>query len=61
MLFRSSTWIRDRFGEVLELVDEGVEPMLVTRRGKSGLMLLARSLMEVMTVTSFVSDSNTRA
>ena len=61
MLFRSSTWIRDRFGEVLELVDEGVEPMLVTRRGKSGLMLLARSLMEAMTVTSFVSDSNTRA
>jgi prevent-host-death family protein len=57
----SSTWIRDRFGEVLELVDEGVEPMLVTRRGKSGLMLLARSLMEAMTVTSFVSDSNARA
>lgn len=57
----SSTWIRDRFGEVLELVDEGGEPMLVTRRGKSGLMLLARSLMDGMTVTSFVDSSNARA
>jgi PHD/YefM family antitoxin component YafN of YafNO toxin-antitoxin module len=42
----SSTWIRDRFGEVLELVDEDGEPMLVTRRGKSGLMLVSQRLLE---------------
>jgi hypothetical protein len=36
----SSTWIRDHFGQVLEAVDLTQEPMLVTRRGKSGLILL---------------------
>ncbi len=42
----SSTWIRDHFCSVLELVDAGGNPLLITRRGKCGLMLLAQRLFE---------------
>ena len=42
----SSTWIRDHFGQVLEAVDETGEPLLVTRRGRCGLLLVDRSRLE---------------
>ena len=42
----SSTWIRDHFCSVLELVDAGGNPLLITRRGKCGLMLMAQRLFE---------------
>ena len=42
----SSTWIRDHFGSVLEAVDTDGQPLLITRRGHCGLMLLARRVFE---------------
>ena len=42
----SSTWIRDHFCSVLESVDTTDHPLLVTRRGHCGLMLLARRIFE---------------
>ena len=42
----SSTWIRDHFCSVLESVDTTGHPLLVTRRGHCGLMLLARRIFE---------------
>ena len=42
----SSTWIRDRFCSVLESVDTTGHPLLVTRRGNCGLMILARRIFE---------------
>ena len=42
----SSTWIRDHFCSVLEFVDTTGHPLLVTRRGQGGLMLLARRIFE---------------
>ena len=42
----SSTWIRDHFCSVLESVDATGHPLLVTRRGLCGLMLLARRIFE---------------
>ena len=39
--YRSSTLTRDRFCSSLRWVDEGGQPLLVTRRGKIPLMLLA--------------------
>ena len=42
----SSTWIRDHFCSVLESVDTTGHPLLVTRRGLCGLMLLARRIFE---------------
>ena len=42
----SSTWIRDHFCSVLESVDTTGRPLLVTRRGLCGLMLLARRIFE---------------
>jgi len=42
----SSTWVRDHFRLVLEAVDTDGEPLLVTRRGQLGLMLLAQRLFE---------------
>lgn len=42
----SSTWIRDHFCSVLESVDTTSHPLLVTRRGQCGLMLLARRTFE---------------
>ncbi len=43
----SSTWIRDHFCSVLEFVDTTGHPLLVTRRGQGGLMLLARRIFEI--------------
>ncbi len=37
----SSTRIRDRLGSVLDSVDEGGQPLLVTRRGQCGMLLMA--------------------
>ena len=42
----SSTWIRDHFCSALESVDTTGHPLLVTRRGLCGLMLLARRIFE---------------
>jgi hypothetical protein len=42
----SSNWIRDHFCSVLESVDTTGHPLLVTRRGLCGLMLLARRIFE---------------
>lgn len=42
----SSTWIRDHFRSVLEAVDTDGQPLLITRRGYCGLMLLARRVFE---------------
>ena len=42
----SSTWIRDHFCLVLESVDTTGQPLLLTRRGLCGLMLLARRIFE---------------
>ena len=42
----SSTRARDRLGEALELADVVAEPLLITRQGRSGLMLVAVRLME---------------
>ena len=42
----SSTWIRDHFRSVLEAVDTDGQPLLITRRGQCGLMLLARRVFE---------------
>ena len=42
----SSNWIRDHFCSVLESVDTTGHPLLVTRRGHCGLMLLARRIFE---------------
>ena len=42
----SSTWIRDHFRSVLEAVDTDGQPLLITRRGHCGLMLLAQRLFE---------------
>ena len=42
----SSTWVRDHFRSVLEAVDTDGEPLLITRRGQCGLMLLARRVFE---------------
>jgi prevent-host-death family protein len=42
----SSTAARDRLGEVLGSVDADREPLLVTRQGRSGLMLLAACALE---------------
>ena len=42
----SSTWIRDHFCSVLEFVDTTGHPLLVTRRGQDGLMLLAQRIFE---------------
>jgi hypothetical protein len=42
----SSTWIRDHFCAVLESVDTTGHPLLVTRRGLCGLMLLAQRIFE---------------
>ena len=42
----SSTWIRDHFCSVLESVDTTGHPLLVTRRGHCGLLLLARRIFE---------------
>jgi PHD/YefM family antitoxin component YafN of YafNO toxin-antitoxin module len=42
----SSTWIRDHFRSVLEAVDTDGQPLLITRRGHCGLMLLARRVFE---------------
>ncbi len=53
----SSAWIRDHFGQVLEAVDETGEPLLVTRRGRCGLMLLARPRLEQSTVQSSAGRS----
>lgn len=50
--YASSTWIRDHFCSVLEWVDAASHPLLVTRRGKCGLMLLAQQLFETHWTTS---------
>jgi len=42
----SSTWIRDHFRSVLEAVDADGQPLLITRRGQCGLMLLACRVFE---------------
>ena len=42
----SSTWIRDHFCSALESVDTTGHPLLVTRRGFCGLMLLPRRIFE---------------
>ena len=42
----SSTWIRDHFCAVLGSVDTTGHPLLVTRRGQCGLMLLARRIFQ---------------
>ena len=42
----SSTWVRDHFRSVLEAVDTDGQPLLITRRGHCGLMLLARRVFE---------------
>ena len=42
----SSTWIRDHFCSVLESVDMTGHPLLVTRRGQCGLILLAHRIFE---------------
>ena len=42
----SSTWVRDHFCSVLESVDTTGHPLLVTRRGLCGLMLLPRRIFE---------------
>jgi PHD/YefM family antitoxin component YafN of YafNO toxin-antitoxin module len=42
----SSTWTRDHFCSVLESVDTTGHPLLVTRRGLCGLMLLPRRIFE---------------
>jgi prevent-host-death family protein len=42
----SSAWIRDHFASFLADVDLSPEPMLVTRRGKSGLLLLSKPTFE---------------
>jgi prevent-host-death family protein len=42
----SSAWIRDHFASFLAEVDPALVPMLVTRRGKSGLLLLSKPTFE---------------
>jgi PHD/YefM family antitoxin component YafN of YafNO toxin-antitoxin module len=42
----SSAWIRDHFASFLADVDQSLVPMLVTRRGKSGLLLLSKPTFE---------------
>lgn len=42
----SSTATRDRLGEVLEMVDATHDPLLVTRQGRCGLMLLSVATLE---------------
>jgi len=42
----SSAWIRDHFASFLADVDLSPVPMLVTRRGKSGLLLLSKPTFE---------------
>ncbi len=54
--FASSTWIRDHFCSVMEWVDTANQPLLVTRRGKCGLMLLAQRLFETHWTTSPQAD-----
>jgi PHD/YefM family antitoxin component YafN of YafNO toxin-antitoxin module len=54
--FASSTWIRDHFCSVMEWVDAANQPLLVTRRGKCGLMLLAQLLFETHWTTSPQAD-----
>ncbi len=54
----SSSWIRDHFGQVLEAVDETGEPLLVTRRGRCGLLLLARPRRVGSTVQSSAGCSD---
>ncbi len=54
--FASSTWIRDHFCSVMEWVDTANQPLLVTRRGKCGLMLLAQRLFETHWTTSPQTD-----
>jgi PHD/YefM family antitoxin component YafN of YafNO toxin-antitoxin module len=43
----SSTWVRDHFCSVLKSVDTTGHPLMVTRRGHCGLMLLARRIFEI--------------
>ena len=54
--YASSTWIRDHFCSILEWVDAASHPLLVTRRGKCGLMLLAQQLFETHWTTSPQAD-----
>ena len=54
--YASSTWIRDHFCSVMEWVDAANQPLLVTRRGKCGLMLLAQPLFETYWTTSPLTD-----
>lgn len=42
----SSAWIRDHFASFLGEVDLSTAPRLVTRRGKSGLLLLSKPTFE---------------
>ena len=51
----SFTWIRDRFSSVLKSEDTTGNPLLVTRRGLCGLMLLARRIFETHWVGAAVS------